>query len=82
MFENRKSICSNLSQLIFFVYFNRNESIHDSNRLICGNLLTLINVQGTTFYIKLFMTKIFFRKYSLFASEKPVISKVDYRPIG
>ena len=25
------------SQLIFFVYFNRNESIPDSNRLICGN---------------------------------------------
>jgi hypothetical protein len=25
----------------FFDYFNRNESIPDSNRLICGNLLTV-----------------------------------------
>jgi hypothetical protein len=32
--KNPKSIGSNLSQLIFFVYFNRNVCIIDSNRLI------------------------------------------------
>ena len=74
---NRNSINSNLSQLIFFVYFYENVCNLDNNRLICGNWFP-INVQRTLFQIYLFIE--FVLKILLICFRKTGDSTANYRP--
>jgi hypothetical protein len=59
---------------------NGNVGILDNNQLRWQ--LIHLNDRRITFEINLYMKKNIFQKYFLFASEKLVISKVNYRQTG